>query len=116
VPVLPDFSWCNIPRLGKYTKWQHNIPKGLKIDPMAVKYTIFHCKTLQNLPKSRFWVWKYTIWQPCRVRLRFPGFRIFRIHVYEKSFAFFPVIPIICTFGGPIQFVFNVFIKASIHM
>jgi hypothetical protein len=34
----------------------------------------------------------------------------------EKSFAFFPVIPIICTFGGPIQFVFNVINKARIHM
>jgi hypothetical protein len=26
---------------------------------------IFHCKTLQNLPKIGFWVRKQTIWQPC---------------------------------------------------
>jgi hypothetical protein len=33
---------------------------------MAVKYTnIFHSKSLQNLPKLRVWVWKYTIWQHC---------------------------------------------------
>jgi hypothetical protein len=31
-----------------------------------MKYTkIFHCKTLQNLPKLGFLVWKQTIWQPC---------------------------------------------------
>jgi hypothetical protein len=33
---------------------------------MAIKYVnIFHWKALQNLPKLGFWVWKYTIWQPC---------------------------------------------------
>jgi hypothetical protein len=34
---------------------------------MAIKYTnIFHCKTLQNLPKlGLFLVWEYAIWQPC---------------------------------------------------
>jgi hypothetical protein len=26
---------------------------------------IFHCQTLQNLPKLGFFAWKYTIWQPC---------------------------------------------------
>jgi hypothetical protein len=32
---------------------------------MAIKYTnIFHYKTLPNLPKMGFLVWKYTIWQP----------------------------------------------------
>jgi hypothetical protein len=36
-----------------------------KNDQMAIKYTnIFHCKTLQNLPKSGFLVRKETIWQP----------------------------------------------------
>jgi hypothetical protein len=61
---LPDFSWCNIPKRGK------SIPNNLKMYPMATKYTIhiatqyvdqmdikytniFHCKALQNLPKSR---------------------------------------------------------------
>jgi hypothetical protein len=34
---------------------------------MVIKYAkIFHCKTLQNLPKLGFWVWKQTIWQPWR--------------------------------------------------
>jgi hypothetical protein len=40
-----------------YTKWQQIRAKGHKI-------YIFHCKTLQNLPKSGFLVWKYIIWQP----------------------------------------------------
>jgi hypothetical protein len=34
------------------TKTGKNIPNGLKIDQMTVKFTnIFHFKTLQNLPK-----------------------------------------------------------------
>jgi hypothetical protein len=62
---LPDFSWHNIPKLGKYTKLPLNLPKGNKIDvpngrkigPMAVKCThIFYCKILQNLPKLRILV------------------------------------------------------------
>jgi hypothetical protein len=37
-----------------------------KMDQVSIKYTsIFHCKTLQNLPKFVFLVWKQTIWQPC---------------------------------------------------
>jgi hypothetical protein len=33
---------------------------------MVIKYTkFFHSKTLQNLPKFEFLVWKQTIWQPC---------------------------------------------------
>jgi hypothetical protein len=33
---------------------------------MAIQIVnIFCCKTLQNLPKLGFLVWKYTIWQPC---------------------------------------------------
>jgi hypothetical protein len=45
-----------------------NRPNGSKIDQPAIKYTnIFHCKTLQNLPKSGFLVRKYTIWQPGEV-------------------------------------------------
>jgi hypothetical protein len=32
---------------------------------MAIKYTnFFHSKTLHNLPKLGFLVWKYDIWQP----------------------------------------------------
>jgi hypothetical protein len=35
------------------------------MDQVSIKYTyIFHCKTLQNLPKFGFLVWKQTIWQP----------------------------------------------------
>jgi hypothetical protein len=31
---------------------------------MSLKFTnIFHCKTLRNLPKLAFLVWKYAIWQ-----------------------------------------------------
>jgi hypothetical protein len=69
---LPDFSWYNIPKRGKiyqitikYTKWPQNIPNCRKVDPMAIKYSnIFHCKTLQNLPKMVILVWKQIIWQP----------------------------------------------------
>jgi hypothetical protein len=36
------------------------------MDQLSIKYTnIFHCKTLQNLPKFGFLVWRQTIWQPC---------------------------------------------------
>jgi hypothetical protein len=49
----------------KSTQWAQNIPNGRKIDPMAIKYTNhFHCKSLQNLPKLGFLVWKYATWQP----------------------------------------------------
>jgi hypothetical protein len=73
-PGLPDFYWYNIPKLGKiyqitmkYTKWPQNIPNGRTIDQMALKYrNICHCKSLHNLPKLGFLVWKYTIWQPWR--------------------------------------------------
>jgi hypothetical protein len=35
------------------------------MDQASIKYTnIFHCKTLQNLPKFGFLGWKQTIWQP----------------------------------------------------
>jgi hypothetical protein len=36
-PGLPDFSWYNIPKLGKYTKLSPNIPNVHKIYQMAVK-------------------------------------------------------------------------------
>jgi hypothetical protein len=37
---------------------------------MAIKYTnIFHCLTLQNLPKFGFLVGKYAIWQPCETQM-----------------------------------------------
>jgi hypothetical protein len=44
---------------GKYTKLPQNIPTvhKCKIDQMSIKYTsIFHCKTLQKLPKFEFFV------------------------------------------------------------
>jgi hypothetical protein len=34
---LQDFSWSKIPKLGKYTKLQQNIPNGHQLFPMAVK-------------------------------------------------------------------------------
>jgi hypothetical protein len=47
----------NIPNDHKNTKWPENISNGRKIDLMVLKYTkIFHCKTLQNLPKMGFLV------------------------------------------------------------
>jgi hypothetical protein len=52
-------------RVARYFWVQHaktgkKIPKLREIYKMAIKYTIiFHCKTLQNLPKLGFLVWKY---------------------------------------------------------
>jgi hypothetical protein len=41
---------------------------------MAIKYYyVFHCKTLQNLPKLGFLVWNYAIWQPWYVEVRSSG-------------------------------------------
>jgi hypothetical protein len=63
---LPDFSWCMYQDEEIYTKSPQNIQNGRKMDQMAINYTnIFHCNTLQNLPKMGFLVWKYTIWQTC---------------------------------------------------
>jgi hypothetical protein len=46
---LPDFSWYNIPKREKYTKWLQNIPNGYKIYQMAIKYTnIFNLALLNN--------------------------------------------------------------------
>jgi hypothetical protein len=36
--VLPDFSWYNIPKHGKYTKWPYIMPNCHKIYQRAVKY------------------------------------------------------------------------------
>jgi hypothetical protein len=66
---------------------------------MAVKYTnIFHCKTLQNLPKFGFLVLKYTIWQPClcclrgrrkrKMDTRNKSDRIGRIFTFRANFHF----------------------------
>jgi hypothetical protein len=63
---LPDFSWYSIPKRWKYTKWPQNIPKChkiyqnvRKIYQMSIKFTsIFHCKTLKNLPKVGFLFWQ----------------------------------------------------------
>jgi hypothetical protein len=41
----------------KYTKWPQNRTNGRKIEQIAKTYTyIFHCKSLQNLPKVGFLV------------------------------------------------------------
>jgi hypothetical protein len=39
---LPDFSWCNIPKCGKYDKWPQNIPSCYKLSG--------------ELPDCIFWV------------------------------------------------------------
>jgi hypothetical protein len=60
-------------KTGKNTKLLRTMPnvhktpitKDSKMDQVSIKYTnIFHCKTLQNLPKFGFSAWKQTIWQP----------------------------------------------------
>jgi hypothetical protein len=60
-------SGKNIPNLLELYQISINITKDCKMDQVSIKYTnIFHCKTLQNLPKLGCLVWKRTIWQPCR--------------------------------------------------
>jgi hypothetical protein len=58
------------------------------MDHVSIKYTIlFHCKTLQNLPRFGFLDWKQTIWQPwfqIGRRLKFLG-TVFPIS-WRKSF------------------------------
>jgi hypothetical protein len=61
---LPDFYWYKIHKQGEtyqntmnYTKCPQNITKDRKMGLVSIKYTnIFHCKTLQNLPKFAFLV------------------------------------------------------------
>jgi hypothetical protein len=59
---LPDFSWYNLPKREKYTKWPQKpqtIPNDRKPDQMSIKCNhIFYCMTFQNLPKVGFLVWK----------------------------------------------------------
>jgi hypothetical protein len=51
----------NIPNDQKIPNDHKSIPNGSKIEEMSIKFTnIFYCKTLQNLPKLAFWVWKNT--------------------------------------------------------
>jgi hypothetical protein len=71
----------------KYTKWPQNIPNGHKIYQIALQYQ-YHCKTLQNLPKLGFLVWKYAIWQPRSDQLFFfavseSKFSITTMHSYS---------------------------------
>jgi hypothetical protein len=70
---LPDFSWCIIPKRGKYipkyhklyqmatkyTKLPQNIPNCNKIYQIATKYT----KLPQNIPNChKIYLTKYTKW------------------------------------------------------
>jgi hypothetical protein len=69
---LPDFSCYKMPKWGKIyqitanlTKCPWYVTQDRNIGQVSIKYTVlFHCKTLQNLPKFGFLVWKQTIWQP----------------------------------------------------
>jgi hypothetical protein len=57
VPGLPDFSWCNIPKGGKYipkntkyTKWQQSLPNGHQIG-RPYGHKIYQHLRLQDPPK-----------------------------------------------------------------
>jgi hypothetical protein len=68
-PGLPDFSWYVIPKPEKMyqmsTKWIEWSKNVSKIFQMVIKgVNILQSRALQNLPKSGFFVWKQTIWQP----------------------------------------------------
>jgi hypothetical protein len=62
--------------------------KDRQMDQVSISFTnIFHCKTLQNLPKFGFLVWKQTIWQP---RLMCVGGGKSRNHIFwNRSRVFF---------------------------
>jgi hypothetical protein len=72
-PGLPDLSCYSRPKpekiyqiTRKNSKRPQNMANGCKIYRMDIKYTnIFHYRTVKNLPKFGFWVWNYSIWQPC---------------------------------------------------
>jgi hypothetical protein len=58
-------TWENIPNHSNMSKWPWNIPNDSSIFQITIKDTsIFQSRTLQNLPKFGFLVWKQTIWQP----------------------------------------------------
>jgi hypothetical protein len=64
------------------------MPNGRKVDQMAIKYTnIYHCKTLQNLPKLGFWFEKKPSGNPADERAidRFPP-RNFKCNTLNSSF------------------------------
>jgi hypothetical protein len=70
---VSHFSWCNIPKRKKCTKWPLNIPNGHYIYPMAVKYVYQMTITFANTAKpSKIYpdwnIWFEnicTIWQSC---------------------------------------------------
>jgi hypothetical protein len=53
---LPDFSWYNVPKWGKYTELPQNVPNCRKMYQIAVKYT----KLPQNVPKGSQMAISYT--------------------------------------------------------
>jgi hypothetical protein len=56
--------------------------------PITIKYTImFHSKALQNIPKSGFLVWKYTIWQPWIGPIIFFLPTTFQKHFFKETFS-----------------------------
>jgi hypothetical protein len=67
------------------------------MDQVSIKYTsIFHRKTLQNLPKFGFLVRKQTIWQPWS-----SSFSLSPVWWLPDGFFTNPKIPIWANFGGP---------------
>jgi hypothetical protein len=71
---IPNGLKENWPNILKIDQMGENIPNNHNLfemdstcDQMAIKYTnIFHCKTLQNLPKLVFLVWKKPSGNPAR--------------------------------------------------
>jgi hypothetical protein len=92
-PGLPDFSWHNVNRYqmaNKCAKWTWNIPNVRKIYQTDINYSsIFHCKTLQNWPKSVFLILKYTICQTCFRLLNdlFNGGSFFKVTTGDTNFG-----------------------------
>jgi hypothetical protein len=61
-----------------FNKWPQNIPNGLSIDQIAIKYVnIFRFKTLQNLPKIGIFGLKI-----CHLAALIPAPRVPRRHFF----------------------------------
>jgi hypothetical protein len=64
--IVLDTMYQSCEKCTKFSQNYQSIQNGRKMFPTTIDYdNIFHSKTLQNLPRFGFLVWKYAIWQPC---------------------------------------------------
>jgi hypothetical protein len=80
--------------LAQHTKTGKPYQNDHKIDKMAIKLNnIFHCKTLQNLPKLAFLVWKHR-YHLATLRfdnfgwLNFKTLKYSKLHIIQKFYLY----------------------------